>query len=202
MVIFLPNRHKDWSLIRHLVIGNGRRKEGSSVPSVHFERLKEDADSGQASCQTTLCRGCLTFITSSRYYSSQSLHILLEEKENTCYIQLLSWKKLKNHEFHWSILSTLLGWYLLCILFPPQVRGGDSHLLLYSPETQPEVLCSALGPQHKEDMDLLEQVKKRAMKMMRGLKRLSYEGRRRQLGFFSLKKTRHWGDLIAAFQYL
>lgn len=35
-----------------------------------------------------------------------------------------------------------------------------------------------------------------------GMKHLSYEDMLRQLGFFSLEKRRHWGDFIAAFQYL
>ncbi|KAK4830728.1 hypothetical protein QYF61_013178 [Mycteria americana] len=52
----------------------------------------------------------------------------------------------------------------------------------------------------KKDMDLLERIQRRSMKVIRGMKHLFYKERLREL--FSLEKRRLWGKLLAVFQYL
>ena len=62
-----------------------------------------------------------------------------------------------------------------------------------------EYCVQAWSLQYRRDVDLLEEVQRRATKIMKGLKNLSCEDRLRELGLFSLEKRRFQGNLIVAF---
>jgi len=120
----------------------------------------------------------------------KDLGVLVDENLSMCWQCVLAAHK----------VNPILG----CIKRSVASRSREGILPLYSSLVRAHLeYCIQLwGPQNRKDMDVLEQVQRRAKKMIRGLEYLSYEDRLRQLRLSSPEKRRLWGDLRAAFQHL
>ncbi|KAK4829128.1 hypothetical protein QYF61_002207 [Mycteria americana] len=83
-----------------------------------------------------------------------------------------------------------------CIRRSVASRWREVILPLCSGETHLECCIQFWAPQYKREMELLERVQQRATKMIKGLECLSYNARLRELGLFSLQKSRLREDLV------
>ena len=177
-------------------------------------RLQADLDSIQNWCQLWLLRlnllkckvmhvGYSHFVTEYVLSDNSGEHVKLTEVDNEKDLGVWISRDLKPSLHCTKAVASAMR--VLAMIRRAFVNiSKELFVFLYRTYVRPhlEYCVPIWNPSLAKDIDALEKVQKRATKMVRGLKNLSYEQRLKSLDLYTLFRRRQRGDLIEVYKLL